>query len=157
MAKKIITSLFVGLLLINCFFITTVSFANENTISLGNEITKSIDKTGDSMKNVLSGNVIMDAGNNVKNTIEDAKDVMMDEANDMKADVKDEENKMDKEDDKMKREENRDNYDARKTNAEVSRSGIDNNTMTTWMWIALIAATTIIVAAIWYYVTQSND
>lgn len=157
MAKKIITSLFVGLLLINCFFISTVSFANENTISLGNEITKSMDKTGDSMKNVLSGNVIMDAGNNIKNTVEDARNVVMDEANDMKTDVKNEDNKMDKENDEMKKIENGENYDARRTNAEVSRSGIDNNTMMTWMWIALIAATTIIIAAIWYYVTQTND
>lgn len=156
MAKKIITSLFVGLLLINCFFITTVSFANENTISLGNEITKSMDKTGDSMKNVLSGNVIMDAGNNIKNTVNEARNVVMDEANDMKTDLKNEVNKMDK-DDEMKKTENGENYDARRTNAEISRSGIDNNTMMTWMWIALIAATTIIIAAIWYYVTQTND
>lgn len=156
MAKKIITSLFVGLLLINCIFITTVSFANENTISLGNEITKSMDKTGDSMKNVLSGNVIMDAGNNIKNTVNEARNVVMDEANDMKADLKNEANKMDK-DDEMKKTENGENYDARRTNAEISRSGIDNNTMMTWMWIALIAATTIIIAAIWYYVTQTND
>lgn len=156
MAKKIIASLFVGLLLINCFFITTVSFANENTISLGNEITKSMDKTGDSMKNVLSGNVIMDAGNNIKNTVNEARNVVMDEANDMKADLKNEANKMDK-DDEMKKTENGENYDARRTNAEISRSGIDNNTMMTWMWIALIAATTIIIAAIWYYVTQTND
>ncbi len=156
MAKKIITSLFVGLLLINCFFITTVSFANENTISLGNEITKSMDKTGDSMKNVLSGNAIMDAGNNIKNTVNDARNVVMDETNDMKADVKDEENKMYK-DDEMKKTDNGENYDARRTNAEISRSGIDNNIMMTWMWIALIAATTIIIAAIWYYVTQTND
>lgn len=156
MAKKIIASLFVGLLLINCFFITTVSFANENTISLGNEITKSMDKTGDSMKNVLSGNVIMDAGNNIKNTVNEARNVVMDEANNMKADLKNEVNKMDK-DDEMKKTENGENYDARRTNAEISRSGIDNNTMMTWMWIALIAATTIIIAAIWYYVTQTND
>lgn len=156
MAKKIIASLFVGLLLINCFFITTVSFANENTISLGNEITKSMDKTGDSMKNVLSGNVIMDAGNNIKNTVNEARNVVMDEANDMKADLKNEANKMDK-DDEMKKTENGENYDARRTNAEISRSGIDNNTMMTWMWIALIAAITIIIAAIWYYVTQTND
>ena len=50
------------------------------------------------------------------------------------------------------------NYNAvRTTTTDVSRSGIDKDTMTTWMWITLIAATTIIIAAIWYYVTQTND
>ena len=50
------------------------------------------------------------------------------------------------------------NYNAVRTGAtDVSRSGIDKDTMTTWMWITLIAATTIIIAAIWYYVTQTND
>ena len=49
------------------------------------------------------------------------------------------------------------NYNAVRTTTEVSRSGIDKDTMTTWMWITLIAATTIIIAAIWYYVTQIND
>lgn len=157
MAKKILISLFVGLLLINCFFITTVSFANENTISLGNEITKSMDKTGDSMKNVLSGNTIKDAGNNIKNTAKDAKDEIVDEANDLKKDEKKVEDKIENDEEKINQDEKRDGYDARRTSAEVSRSGIDTATMTTWMWIALIAATTIIIAAIWYYVTQTND
>lgn len=147
MTKKILICLVLVVTLINVWAFSNISFAanDEKSINLGNEITKSMDKTGDSLRNVVSGNVINDAAQGVRNTAENAKNMVEDGAGAMK----EEERRMESD--------TNDSYNAQRTTAEATRSGIDKDQMTTWMWLTLIAATTIIIAAIWYYVTQVND
>lgn len=147
MTKKILICLVFVVTLINVCAFSNICFAanDEKSINLGNEITKSMDKTADSVRNVVSGNVIYDAAEGVKNTAQNAKNVVEDGADAVK-----------KEERKMESDAN-DSYNARRTTAEATETGIDKDRMTTWMWLTLIAATTIIIAAIWYYVTQVND
>ena len=125
-----------------------VCFAADNTtVNLGNEITRSMDKTSDSFNKAIASNVVT----GTRNVVGNAGNMVKDEA----GMIKDETRKMEYNDNNKK---DSGNYNAVRTGAtDVSRSGIDKDTMTTWMWITLIAATTIIIAAIWYYVTQTND
>ena len=138
-------TLFVAAILM--ILISSFSFCfaegEKKDVNLGNEISRSIDKTSGSINKVVSSNVVGGTKNVVEGGIKTVENVVMDTGNMINKDaeyVKD-----------------AGNYNAVRTTTEVSRSGIDKDTMTTWMWITLIAATTIIIAAIWYYVTQIND
>ena len=122
---------------------------------LGNEISRSIDKTSDSIDKVVSGNVVGGTQNVVEGGIKTVENVVMDTGNMVKDGINNTGKMI--ENDARDVKEDAGNYNAVRTTTEVSRSGIDKDTMTTWMWITLIAATTIIIAAIWYYVTQYNS
>lgn len=131
MAKKIFIVGFAMIILCLC---CGVCFAAEdNSVSLGNEIMQSIDKTGESMNNVVSGNWTNDAGNAVR----DAGDQIRDNAKAMTGTG---------------------NYNTTRTTVEGTTNGATNTmSTTTWMWIILVVAAIIIIAAIWYYATQNND
>lgn len=136
-----------------------VCFAADNTtVNLGNEITRSMDKTSDSFNKVVTSNIVTGTRNVVEGGIKSVENVVGNAGNMVKDEagmIKDETRKMEYNDNNKN---DSGNYNAVRTGAtDVSRSGIDKDTMTTWMWITLIAATTIIIAAIWYYVTQTND
>ncbi len=131
MAKKIFI---VGFAMIILYLCCGVCFAAEdNSVTLGNEIMQSIDKTGESANNVVSGNWVNDAGNAVR----DAGDNMKDGAKAMTGTG---------------------SYNATRTSVDESTNGALNTmSTTTWMWIILVVAAIIIIAAIWYYATQNND
>lgn len=131
MAKKIFIVGFAMIILCLC---CGVCFAAEdNSVTLGNEIMQSIDKTGESANNVVSGNWVKDAGNTVKNAGDNVK-------NDAKAMT------------------GTGSYNTTRTSAETTTNGAVNTmSTTTWMWIILVVAAIIIIAAIWYYATQNND
>lgn len=130
--------------------------AEDNTVILGNEITKSIDKATDNVNKVISGEVVGGSRNVVEGGIKGVENVVYDTGNMVKDGINNTGNMI--KNDARDVKEDAGNYNAvRTTTTEVSRSGIDKDTMTTWMWITLIAATTIIIAAIWYYVTQYNS
>ncbi len=160
--KSFICALAIIILSLCC----TISFANEkgNNINLGNEIMRSIDKTENSMKNVVSGNVVRDAGNMVNDEI----NMMKGGVNTIRNDAGNVENTM--RDDRNNSDINRNNdnnmvitgtnggnYNTTRTSVDQTlNGGVNTMTATTWMWIILIVAAVTIMAAIWYYATQGN-
>ena len=151
MARKSI--IFVLAILMLSLF-SSICFAADsgNSINLGNEIMQSIDKTENSMKNVVSGNAVRDAGNMMRDGVNSVGNGINNMGNSVNNGVNHMENGMN---DGMNRMENGDGYNATRTTAEATTV---NNTMTTttWMWIILALAATIIFVAIWYYATQDN-
>ena len=141
MAKKIFMVVLAMIVLCLCCGICFA--AEDNSVSLGNELMQSIDKTGKSMDNVVSGNWVNDVGNSVRNA-----------ENDITG--------MNGKDEGM-RNDNRGingigDYNTTRTTTEGTTNGMTTTmSTTTWMWIILVVAAIIIIAAIWYYATQNND
>lgn len=138
MAKKIFIVGFAMIILCLCCGICFA--AEDNSVSLGNEVMQSIDKSGESINNVVSGNWTNDGGK--------AKDTRNDLRDDTGAITGN-----------TGRNENAGNYNTTRTTVEGMTNDAMAGTMstTTWMWIILVVAAIIIIAAIWYYATQSND
>lgn len=132
MAKKSLICVFAIIVLSLC---CGFCFAAEDnsSINLGNEIMKSVDKTGESVENVVSGNVVNSTVDTVKDGMNNTKNMMQNDDNN--------------------------NYDVTKTATEgtADNNGMGTMTTTTWMWIILVVAAVIIIAAIWYYATQNNN
>lgn len=151
MTRKFVIATITAVILSLCF---GVCFANEenssNKVNLGNEITKSLDKTGDNAKRLVDNamnserkmmNSVENAGKNAVNGIEDigkkAENVTSDVAGAVTG--------------------NRyNNYVATRTTADDVGS-FAGMTSTTWMWLIFAVAAIIIVAAIWYYSAQNNS
>ena len=125
---------------------------------------RSIDKTENSMKNVVSGNVIDDAGNMLRDGMNTVGNGVRNTGNTVGGAIDDMNN-----DDMNNNNDNRDNnnsgmtgmnngdYNAARTSADQTlNGGINTMTATTWMWIILIVAAVTILAAVWYYATQGN-
>lgn len=148
MAKKIIMVAFAVIVLCLC---CGTCFAAENknsNINLGNEIMQSVDKTGQSIQNVVSGNVVRDVGNTMNNTGNHVNNKVNNLEKDVKGTVNGGVN-------------NRatGNYNTVRTTTEgtVANRNFSTMTTTTWMWIILVVAAIVIIAAIWYYATRNND
>ncbi len=122
---------------------------SENSINLGNEIMQSIDKTENSMKNVVSGNVIKDTGNMVQDGVNSVGNGMNNMGNSVNNGINHMENGTNS------RINDGTNYNTTRTTAEGTMADTTMTT-TTWMWIILALAATIIFVAIWYYATQDN-
>lgn len=158
MLKKSLVITFVTIILSLC---CTVSFAveNGNKINLGNEIVKSIDKTGDSMQNVISGNVVKDA----QNMVDREKNMITDGAKNVENTVTGTINNIDNNirnnsfTDALETKNNGNYNTTRTTAAQTINNGINTMDATTWMWIILIVAAVTIMMAIWYYATQDNN
>ena len=168
--KSLICTLAIIILSLCC----TICFAaeNGNNINLGNEIMKSIDKTENSMKNVVSGNVIKDTENMMRdgaNTIKNGVDNVENDVSDIGSTVTDNNRDMNENGQNRNDEEDNNNenavmgtnnnggYNTTRTSADQTlNGGINTMTATTWMWIILIVAAVTIMAAIWYYATQDN-
>ncbi len=138
MAKKIFIVGFAMIILCLCCGICFA--AEDNSVGLGNEVMQSIDKSGKSINNVVSGNWTNDDGKtkDTKNDLrDDAAAITGNTGNNGDAG----------------------NYNTTKTTVEGMTNNAMSGTMssTTWMWIILVVAAIIIIAAIWYYATQSND
>ena len=164
MVKK---SLIISLTIIILSLCCGISFAvenNSNSTDLGNEITQSMNKTGDSIGNVSNAVFSVNMVENAKNTITDGVSSItnmmtngMDSVNNtINKDMRNEENGMRKEEQYNVTRENYGNYNTTRTTTE---GNIANNNMstTTWMWIILVVASIVIIAAIWFYATQDNN
>lgn len=139
MAKKLFISFAIIVLSLCC----SVCFAAEenSNVNLGEEITDSLDKAGDSVRNVaddvmngVNGNTRNNRNNNNNNN-------------------------------------NNNNYNARNNNMDNNvftngynavRTSVDdvatgNMSTTTWIWIILAVAAIVIVAMVWYYAVQDNN
>lgn len=151
MAKKIFVTAFAIIILCLC---CGVCFAAEDTgssINLGNEIMNSLDKTGKSINNVVSGNIVKDASNNIKDGARNA-------GNDVKDGARDAGNEGRNIIDGVVDRTNNGMYNTTRTTAEgTTNTGFSTMTTTTWMWIILVVAAIVIIAAIWYYATRTND
>ena len=159
MAKK---SLICVLAIIIFSFCCGFCFAEENgnSINLGNEIMKSIDKTGDSIDNVVSGNIVGDTANTLRDGVDDVGNGVRDMGNDMNGMTGNDNNRNNDDKNNNNNQMTADgNYNAQRTATEgtVANAGSNTMTATTWMWIILIVAAVIIIAAIWYYATQNNS
>lgn len=142
MAKKIFLIIFAMIILcLGC----GMCFAADNSVNLGNEVMQSIDKTGESMNNVVSGNWTNKDGKNMRTTeqkdVRNTNDYVRDNVRDDARAVR-----------------GTGTYNTTRTTAEQTATNAMNTmSTTTWMWIILVVAAIIIIAAIWYYATQNND
>ena len=150
MAKKTLLSILAIIVLSLC---CGICFAEENgnSVNLGNEIMKSIDKTGDSFDNVVSGNIIDDTRKTTMDGVDNIGNGLKDMGNDDNNGNNNNGNKDGQTTDT--------NYNVTRTTTEgtTNNGGAGTMTATTWMWIILIVAAVIIIAAIWYYATQNNS
>ena len=154
MTKKFLVSILVAVILSGVF---SVCFANEdngsNNINLGNEITRSFDKTEDSAKNLVNGtmeaeqkmeNGAKDMGQRIENGARDMEQKIENGVRDVSGAVT----------------ENRNNYSTTRTTTSASINAdntIAGMTTNTWMWIIFAVAGIIILSAIWYYAVQNKD
>ncbi len=146
MVKKIfIIGLTAIILSLCCGFSFAADNGNEQSTNLGNEITRSVDKAGESMRNLTDNAFSTNTANNV--------DRMTDN---MREDVT---NGMNTVNDGIVNVTGTDagNYNATRTTTEGTTTTFNTMSTTTWMWIILAVAAIIIIAAIWYYATQNND
>lgn len=145
MAKKIFIVAFAIIVLCLCCGSCFAAENKDSSTNLGNEIMESIDKTGKSAQNIVSGNIVKDAGNTVRNAGNDIKDGAQNAGRDGK--------------DAVEGVVNTSNYNTTRTTAEgtTTNGGFSTMTTTTWMWIILVVAAIVIIAAIWYYATRTND
>lgn len=142
MAKKIFISLAIIILSLCC----GVCFAAENNdnVNLGQEITDSLDKTGDSVRNVaedvmngVDGNNRNMGNNNNNNTNHNTTNT------------------------NRNRNAYTDNnafsngYNAVRTSVDDTATG--NMSTTTWVWIILAVVAIVIVGMVWYYAVQNNN
>ena len=145
MAKKIFIS-FAIIILSVC---TTVCFAadNNSNVNLGEEITDSLDKTGDSVRNVADD--VMDGVDNITRDNRDDNATNNNNRNENR-DNNRADNRNNNEDDNMFTE----GYDAVRTSVDEMTTGTMSTT--TWIWIILAVAAIIIVAMVWYYAVQDR-
>ena len=131
MAKKFFVSLAVIILSLCC----SVCFAaedNNSNVNLGEEITDSLNKAGNSVRNV-------------------ADDVM----NGVDGNDRNDHNTANNRNNYTDNNGLRDGYNAVRTSVDEVTTG--NMSTTTWIWIILAVAAIIIVAMVWYYAVQNNN
>lgn len=134
MAKKIFMFFAIIILSLCC----SVCFAAENNsnVNLGEEITDSINKTGDSVRNVTN-DVMNGVNGNARNNNNNYNNGNYNRNNNTDNNVF------------------TDGYNAVRTSVDDVATG--NMSTTTWIWIILAVAAIIIVAMVWYYAVQNND
>ena len=154
MTRKFLVSILVAVILSVVF---SVCFANEdnssNNINLGNEITRSFDKTEDNAKNLINGtmeteqkmeNDVRDMGQKMENGARDIGQKLENGARDVAGAVT----------------EDRNNYNTTRTSTTRAAANSDNTiagmTTNTWMWIIFAVSGIIILSAIWYYAVQNT-
>lgn len=144
MAKKIFVSLAIIMLSL-CCGICCFAADNNSNVNLGDQLTDSLDKAGNSMRNVADD--VMDGmgtrdnrdnNYNNNNTNNNRNNNTMDNRTGYTND-------------------NRftNGYNAVRTSVDEVTTG--NMSTTTWIWIILAVAAIIITAAVWYYSAQDNN
>lgn len=134
MTKKIIFVVLVSAILSLCCGFCFAATTNGENVKLGNEISGSLNKGTDSVRNVADDVIgtgeraVEDMGDAVKNVVN------MGENN-----------------------QQIDRYTTTRTTAQGTQATNGTMSTTTWMWIIFAIAAVIIIAAIWYYALQGND
>lgn len=147
MVRKSIVAIITAIVLSLCcgFCFAEENSSNNNSINLGNEITRSVDKSGQSVRNVTDDVFSTNTANHMKDGMQN-----------MGRDVTNGINNVDNGIVNVTGT-NSGNYNATRTTAQGTTTGFNTMSTTTWMWIILAVAAIIIIAAIWYYATQNND
>ena len=135
MAKKMFISFAMIILCLCC----SVCFASENdsNVNLGEEITDSLDKAGDSVRNVADDVMNGVDGHGSNRTNGNTSNTARNRSNYTDNNVL------------------TNGYSAVRTSVDDVATG--NMSTTTWIWIILAVAAIIIVAMVWYYATQNNN
>ena len=118
---------------------------NSNSVNLGNEITNSMNKTGQNAKNMVNG--AMNIGQDMKNEMGDMGKKIVNGASQVVEGVKDGMNNMNNNPTS--------GYYAERTSIDSENTDV-GMTSTTWMWILFAVAAAIIMLAIWYFATQND-
>lgn len=167
MAKKIFMSLAIIMLTLCCL---SVCFAadNNSNVNLGDELTRSLDKTEDSVENV-TGDVMNGITSDTENN-RNADNRNNNMNNDDTINFRNSDNRNNSMNNNNtnnyntngnnRNNNNTDNnvftegYNAVRTSVDEITTG--NMSTTTWVWIILAVAAIIIVAMVWYYAVQDN-
>ena len=144
--KNLIVGLTAIILSLCCGLCFAAEGNNENSVNLGDEITKSVDKAGQSMQNLTDGafstNTVNDMTNGMNNMTREESNGVNNVDNGIVNTTGT----------------NAGDYNTTRTTTEgTTRAAFNTMSTTTWMWIILAVAAIIIIAAIWYYATQNND
>lgn len=133
MAKKLFISFAIIVLSLCC----SVCFAAEenSNVNLGEEITDSLDKAGDSVRNVAD-DVMNGVNGNTRNN-------------------RNNNNNYNTRNNNMDNNVFTNGYNAVRTSVDDVATG--NMSTTTWIWIILAVAAIVIVAMVWYYAVQDNN
>lgn len=134
MAKKIFVSLAIVFLSLCCSVCFASESGNNTNVNLGEEVTDSLNKAGNSVRNVADD--VMNGGNdNARNNRNNNNN-----------------------DNNGRTSTNGTGYNAVRTSVDDTlTTGTTNMSTTTWIWIILAVAAIIIVAMVWYYATQNNN
>ena len=143
MTRKILFLSLLSLVLSICTSVVCFANTNSETVTLGNEITSSLE----------SG---MDRVTNAAGSLMDKEARMMDNGANAMNNMFDGENNTNTNYYSTNNTGYNNGYNTVRTTEETT---MNNNTMstTTWMWIIFALAAIVIVAAIWYYAMQGND
>lgn len=139
MAKKVvITSIAIMFLSLFCGFCFAANDMKTDVIDLGNDVNKSLDKAGQSVKNVtndvMSGNVMNKTENGIKHVGDNIEDGVETVTNRTVG-----------------------TYNTVRTNTGTTLNGTNTMSNTTWIWVVIAVLAVIIVSAVWYYVAQNNE
>ena len=137
MAKKIFVSFAIIMLSLCCCICCFATDNNSNNVNLGGEITNSLDKAGNSMRNAADD--VMD-GMGIRNN--DRNDNNNNNTMDNRTGYRNDNGFTD-------------GYNAVRTSVDEMATG--NMSTTTWIWIILALAAIIITAFVWYYAAQDNN
>ena len=128
MAKKIFMSLAILVLSLCCSVCFAADNGDDSNVNLGEEITDSLNKAGNSVRNVADDAMNMGTDNTRNNNNGTARNY-----------------------------DNGNGYNAVRTSVDDMATGATNMSTTTWIWIILAVAAIIIVAMVWYYAVQDNN
>lgn len=130
MAKKIFISLAILVLSLCCSVCFAADNGDDSNVNLGEQITDSLNKAGNSVRNVADDAMNMGTDNTRNNNNNNGTARNYDNGN---------------------------GYNAVRTSVDDVARGTTNMSTTTWIWIILAVAAIIIVAMVWYYAVQDNN
>lgn len=146
MNKKIFTSI----LIVCTILLSTFCFAN-NTATLGNEVSQSVNKSEDTIQNFGEGvrNVASDIGNGIENAAGNVGQGVEDMFDGNQDNNSQGNNSQDG---------NNDGYVATRTTTDGG-AGMTGGLMSNnaWVWLILAIVAVAIIGLTWYYTTQNND
>ena len=138
MAKKIvITSIAIMFLSLFCGVCFAADDMKTDPINVGNEVNKSLDKAGQSVKNVtndvMSGNIINKTENGIRHVGENVRNGVSSTVNTTVG-----------------------AYNTVKVDAETTlrANNMDN---TTWIWMIIAILAVVTISMVWYYAAQNNE
>jgi len=131
-------------MLATILFLTSFSFAANNTKNLGNDIKDSLDKAGNNVGNWV--NDVKDAGQSAMNNVGNATEGAMNDIGNMT-------NNGDSDDNYRYNGTTNGNYAASRTATFENAT----NNGTTWLWVILGVVALIIIGLSWYYMSDNKN